>query len=418
MKTLAMGFAIFTLALTGCSRQTPQEDAAGKRTAEEAPLERALSTIVRQKQTLGSDYADLPSEAVLIKVGEHTLTKGELQRQIALRGHTIRLALPNQSSAINNFAVQNQMLAGIQDIFKIQSVLADYASEQGIRLTDADRSPFQEGFKRSCKQDFTPWGSFLKGFSETERQTISERVDAEAMMVKAQKEFIAQNPQAVSDEEVSDFLEKFARYQSVAMATNTLVWARGTNLWRRIKAGESFEKLANLHTEDDDNLTDGEWGAFRLSDLRGDGDLEKTVAALKIGDVSAPIEADNGLVILKLTDIENPTADGSAEELVKFPDTVYSLSRIFLKLPVIYDTLTHDEAVNVLKESREADAFEAFISNRIERTEVDYPSGVAIFETAKNITEMPLMVNQENAYTPKADGESLLKKDADAAQGD
>ena len=354
-------------------------------------------------------YTVLESDAVLVRVGTNAVTRADLDKLVSLRVKILKMTLPpqQQGNAINVSAVRMPLLARLPEVFRMQTALATWAATNGIAPTTKEIETFRKRFLAGCKRPSANFNTFIKkNFNSEEIKTINERVKSEATTDKAQRTWLALNQDAVEKPDVDAIVKRVKDYNKIAIATNALIWAKATNIWNRIKAGENFAVLADEFSEDEGQVAGGDWGTFRYGDLANDNGLDKTVAAMHVGEVSAPIEADNGLNILLLKDVVN----GDGESIgngARDGDVRYELSRIFFHLPEIYEIPSRDEAARLVRERAESIAITSFVNRLIKDDGVEYPSGTAIFENAKSALKMPSMMMQEGVT------EQTLKEQAE-----
>ena len=76
--------------------------------------------------------------------------------------------------------------------------------------------------------------------------------------------------------------------------------ARGREIWRRIKGGESFAKLASEYSEGPGRRFGGDLGYISVGSALEE--VEEAAALLKTGEVSRPFWSRAGLHIIKLED--------------------------------------------------------------------------------------------------------------------
>lgn len=383
-------FAVALAAVAGCS------DRNGKKAE------------VEKKEKVDG-YAALSADAVLVKVGTNMYTKGDVERLIDLRVKMLTMTLPKTDGqgGINRTAVQAQVLSSVPTSYRSQIAQFKWAETNGIALTQADICHFQTNFMRACGVQGEEFARFKRRFSASEQKTIDERIRAEAIFMKVNARHLELYPSEPTEKMVSDFIAGIDRYNKAAVATNALVWARGTNLWERLNKGERLEDLASEHSEEGSFDGEAMWGAFRLDELKDSPALVKILPTLNVGDLTPPIEADNGLCIIRLDEITDAAGNGTARH---DPFSRYHLSRIYLRLPEIYERPTQAEAVEALREGLRKRSFVARIRELIARDGATFPSGEKIFEEAREMRKMPMMLQQVDS-APRIERREKDKED-------
>lgn len=340
-------------------------------------------------------YFDLPINSVLVVVGTNKLTKAEFNSFVELRKRMAELSIPKgQNRKVNRLAIEAPMLASITNFYPLQCVLLDYAARNKISVKENEYKAFRNNFKRSCKSEFKSWNNFIKDFSTEEQKLIDERVQAEALISAVRKSFFDTNPVNITTQEVEVCQKRLEDYHKRASATNDLIWARASNIWNKVSNGMNFEMAANRYTEDENEPEDGEWGEFLLGDFNEERELQKCISQLIPGQITPPIEGDNGLMILKLVSKDEDIAKNN-EGIVEPLKVRYNLSRIFFRLPVFYEKATFDEIWKSLRDVKEKKAFSLFVDKLKSDVSIDFPSGTKIFEQARRMANMPMMLQQD-----------------------
>lgn len=339
-------------------------------------------------------YFDLPSNAVLVAVGTNSFSKGAFCRLVDLKVKTVELSIPpGQKRNVNRMAIEAPMLSTVTNAYIAQTLLCEFASTNGIRVSEEDLTRARNKFKNACKKSFQRWNSFLDGFSEGQRATVEDRVRVESVCSKVRAWYLERNPVTVTTQEVVNCQKRLENYHDRAMATNAVIWAHASNIWKKVVSGENFEMLANRYTEDDTDPEDGEWGDFLLSDFADEKPLYDAILRMQPGEITPPIEGDNGLMILKLVSIDDE--DAHNESGVVNPLKVrYSFSRIFFRLPEFYERASFEKIMSTLKVLKENKSFGKFVDQLKSSTTITFPSGTAIFEQARRMAKMPMMLIQ------------------------
>lgn len=170
----------------------------------------------------------------------------------------------------------------------------------------------------------------------------------------------------VTDEDVKSRIDKIAEYNRRACATNALVFAQATNIWRRIMAKEiTYDDAARKYSETADVDDGAEWGSFTKDQLSDEPALLELLPKLKVSDITPPVEADGGLAILR------------REENDK--DDIYSFSRIFFRLPVFFDQETPEMVRVELKAEKERKLVEDTLRVFAAKLKIEYPDGTNVF---------------------------------------
>lgn len=198
------------------------------------------------------------------------------------------------------------------------------------------------------------------------------RVDAEIRdridYATATNDILKTHPVVVTDGQVRARLQEIADYNVRARATNAVVFAQATNVWRQIADKRiSFEDAAKKYSEDA-YIADGcEWGLFTRDQLSDETELLKALPSLKVGDVTPPIESDGGLAILRMDESDTPEN--------------VALSRVFFRLPMYFTEESPAEARAELMGRLERERISETLKGIAKKLKIDYPDGTNVFSS-------------------------------------
>lgn len=198
------------------------------------------------------------------------------------------------------------------------------------------------------------------------------RVDAEIRdridYATATNDILKTRPIVVTDDMVRARLQEIADYNARARATNAVICAQATNVWRQIADKKiSFEEAAKKYSEDE-YIADGcEWGLFTKDQLADETELLKVLPSLKVGDVTPPVESDGGLAILRRDESDTPEN--------------VALSRVFFRLPMYFTEESEAEARAELKGKLERERISETLKDIVKKLKIDYPDGTNVFSS-------------------------------------
>lgn len=174
----------------------------------------------------------------------------------------------------------------------------------------------------------------------------------------------------ISDEMVTNRLERIAKYNANMVLTNALIFAQATNVWKRIVAKEiTFEEAAKSFSEDE-NLPYGcGWGSFTTEQLRDEPQVLALLPSIKDGDITPPVESDGGLAILRKDPDDN--------------EKTYTFSRVFFRLPMYFEKESAAEARALLRDQQEKAAIREALDRTAALIKIEYHSGT---NTLKNVS--------------------------------
>lgn len=134
--------------------------------------------------------------------------------------------------------------------------------------------------------------------------------------------------------------------------------------WSRLNGGESWEVVATNCTEDallDKGNAENwkEWMSFKPEEVEPQ-ELKSALAMLKVGGYTCPIETDEGLVIVRVTERE---------------DNLISCARILFRMAIKLEIPTREEAIRDLRQEKKVQLQNEVLSDARERVKIEYPLG-------------------------------------------
>ena len=262
-----------------------------------------------------------PKVGVLLSVGGRELTVSNLNAKIEMMVCVRNLsAKPPSKKELKSW--KSTLKTTYPDVFIMQAVVADYAREKGITISKATTAYYQKKAVkwlnskkiRNYKQLRKKVGSFAK--------LLDERIAEEALLNEVRKHIAHENPTNFPPEYVKEMCQQRKDYNARMVLTNAVIYARATNVWEQLKSGADFGELAQKYTEIESEVADkGELGVIGLQQIQDEPKFAQVLRELKVGEFSAPVEADNGVSIIRM-DSKNVEKDE------------YGISRIYFKLPM------------------------------------------------------------------------------------
>lgn len=90
---------------------------------------------------------------------------------------------------------------------------------------------------------------------------------------------------------------------------------KALEIYKKIKAGESFPEIAKQYSEDTSARSGGELGFIKKSDMSKD--FLDVLSKMKVGDVSEPFWSENGIHIIRLNDKKEIKSQQELREIVR-----------------------------------------------------------------------------------------------------
>ena len=332
-------------------------------------------------------YKALPVDAVLMRVNGAELTKGALDAAVSARVKLWKIAGGKKIKAKDEKRFRGKLMGEAFRRFEENTLFAGVADEAGYRRSDDLVSVAKVNFARSLGGKKMTFEGILSGLTPDERAAVLRGIDEDLKTAFARKTLEERFRVEISDAEVDRNIAEWRAYNIRMAETNRVIFARATNLWQAVASNRmTFEDAANRYSEaeENDHESNGDWGEFDYTFLYEDRpQLAQCVGAMKVGDVSAPIEGDNGLMILKLTELTDESGAAIKEDRVD-PRKKYHLARIFFRLPEFWTETPREEFRKELAHEQMAKKFDAYMDAIEKAAKIEFPHGEDVLTGGKS----------------------------------
>jgi parvulin-like peptidyl-prolyl isomerase len=319
----------------------------------------------------GRTLEDLKPGDVVVSVNGTAMTKADLEARADLAVALQRMRVP-ALSVKDADALRRAVLAGAAEEFIVKTLLCGDAKEKGAVVTPAIRS----GYEKNVVKTFGKAGQTIDAFYAK----LGKSADAMKKMTEMDLQLEALTRQTYSNEvsateaEVDEVVKRLEDANARATLTNAVVYARASNVWQRVKSGEDFGKMADQYSEDDQKEPGGVWGDFTRKDFADNPNFCEMVFSLPVGGVSEPVDADGGLILVKV--LKKTPAQSLTE-----PEQV-SLAEIFFHLPLFYE-ISREYIANDIRHTKQGEFFRKLVGRLREQAEIEYPNGKDVFPKGK-----------------------------------
>ena len=278
------------------------------------------------------DRARQEASVAAIEVNGLRLSQEDVGREIAFREALVKICRPK--TAIEK--VRRQIGSTITNGLVCSLLFEAAAGNAGIRgtaaITNQVLSNYARTFVRGKAKALSQLEAALakEGLGETYTNNLTREICREAYFDVRHGDDLR-----ITEKDIDEAVERIRRFDEIAAATNRLAYAKATNVWMRIKAGEDFAALADKESEDPDRQPGGALGECERVDFDSDPGYWEKVSVLKAGEVSDIITTDVGIEIVKaLTALAPSEATGSP---------AMKLARIYIRRPMFHAKMTRDE---------------------------------------------------------------------------
>ena len=206
----------------------------------------------------------------------------------------------------------------------------------------------------------------------------------------------------VKDSEIDVAWSNVVALSEMADKTNQTLMATAREVTRRARAGEDFTRLVHQYSQDANSDENGFIEEKTESDFSSDKPAVWTaVSRLKPGEVSEPLDSEEGLSVFKLVRIEGPNDDHPDEEH-------RILQRVVFHRMLKYPFETKEDLAVSMRDNARLEMGAAAVKELVAENPVTFPSGVEGF--SRDLLVM-LRAYSKEIVVPQAKGLSgaLLK---------
>ena len=192
-----------------------------------------------------------------------------------------------------------------------------------------------------------------------DRRYWDDQIRAEALRSTMERYWSEQEPTNLPPDYAAGQVRKMEEWNQVMAETNRIQYAKATNVWERLRGGLDFREAAKKYTElDEEREDDGEWAVVDEKFLSDEPKLLAWLKSAKPGEYSAPISADNGVMIARLDEIAE--------------DEGLAVSRIFFRLGRVLTPAPDEEIVAAAKERYAKELFKRKLAELVRSAKPEF----------------------------------------------
>ena len=280
------------------------------------------------KKNTNTTLSDAKAKEVVVSVDGRTLTRGELLNRSEMM---LKLRqMQNKGMKVSEVnKIRKELIKSYPKFFIEHAIWANYADSEGIQIDKKLLDRVRMRAVRSVIRGKQIKYSALRSKFGTLAPVLDDHVRMMALTASAKTHLCKLNPTNFPPEFAANVIKQTKDYNARMALTNVLVYARATNCWEKLKANADFGEMVSEYSElEQERVDNGKWGTLDYSQLEPDETLSAFVKQHGPGEISPPLEGDNGLMILRI-------------DAKKGSDC--TLSRIYFRLPMFADVLTEEQ---------------------------------------------------------------------------
>ena len=314
---------------------------------------------------------------VIVSVNGKALTRKDYDDSLDLQIAIYSMRRPSANKQAIDVYRANREVKIISDYVNQQLVLQE-GQRMGIRvppkaLDEATLKAWRNISPRKAGDDLTavlgPKVSLFKKF-------VSDDEHA-----RATRSALFGDRLDVSEADIDQMEKKMADWNAVYADSNRVVMARGEEIVRELRAGADFVETAKRVSQF--RPEEGElWGEFTHAEIE-DKALREVAFQLPVGNISDPVDTEDGLVIIRVLE----RSDGATvQSSVARQIATVKLARILLLMYNPFNEMNRDEIRTTLLKDRNTKIQQEWMPKLFEAARIEYPNGTNLWPQAKSQT--------------------------------
>ena len=371
-------FAFLVVGLGGCTGEDGKADKDQKSAKTEKRAEKKKSK--KFKSPFAVD--NLPTNTIVMTVNGIGVTQQEYADWLRVKG---KIVLLKKKPKAKTFDIGQYAQSILENRSRVHwelircELMNQYAEKNGLKATDAQILKSRNAITNIIvryEKAFPKPGAF----EEARDKMVLERiVQMSALDEACLRHSTTNDLTRVTDEEIDAQLKWIDEWNKTADQKDAESVEKAKKAKQEILAGTPFAEVAKKYSEIAPN--EGEdWETFELDEFQADEPIAQWLISAKQGDISDPIELEDGYSIIGLRQLIEEQPEGEGEKVVRSYELVRCTFHAYEKIdvPENREQLRRD----MLAERKRA-AFQELGMKLMENAKIEYPQGTAIFEVAK-----------------------------------
>ena len=281
-----------------------------------------------------------------------------------------------EQDAAEDYAWRNEQR--VLPLLMRRTIFGQVAKERGVSVTADEIELCAKSYFENWNMSNMTVQGLRKKLGEEEGARVIEYFTAEALNDKVVRALARDGWYHVSDEEVTNELARVRVFNETADRMNARARETLLKAKKEILEGGIFSQVTKKYGEYRPEQGK-EWMTVQLEELVGEGEkaLRDWLKKAEIGDISDPIDFDDGIAIVGVV----RKGEGEAPAGVVGP-TLYTLVRCTMLARNNMEVPTADEVRKAVLEFKRGAAQREVFTNLYYRAVIDFPNGTNFFPNA------------------------------------
>lgn len=321
-------------------------------------------------------------EDAIARVNGHDITKAEYDLWCNLRGQIYcirhRLPLKGKNKELDRFLKSSAMRV-LQELVK-RELVRGAAEKAGVEPTDEQVAEKEREFMESLGRPKDPFASVVKRLGPKYGPALADEIRRGALEDAYLEKWATNNLSVVTKEEIDEQIAFNVKFNEEIAALNAESHRKAEAARAEVvEKGRYFAEVAKERAELCPEQG-ARWDVIELDELEASDPFAQWLAKAETGDISGPIDFDDGLAIVGVVSKDkNESSIHPGQEV-----DMYEVVRILFKAYVPRTMLdTEEEWREAMLEYRRAEARKALGAELNAAAEIEFPNGEQIFDAKK-----------------------------------
>lgn len=321
---------------------------------------------------------DLRPSDVIIKVNGIEITRRDFDAMQAMYDAVVRmkwnLPLSGQNERAARF-VKNREQKTPEELFR-RELFRQEAERLGLAADECARSNAFARVKNNLRRPKAESVESLANEIGGDAGKMFLRCFESDLRDESLRRFSATNwAYAVSDADIAQRMNDVEAFNARAVASNDLQRAKALKIREKALAGEDFAELARQYAQVDPS-SGTEWQSVDINEIAPEEELRQWLDTQPSeGDISGPINLDDGLAIIKVVERNKINADDYFDETTEF-----RLVRITLFAYEFFQEEDEDQTRQTLEKEHREKAQKELFNRLYNAAVVEFPNGSDFFK--------------------------------------
>ena len=324
----------------------------------------------------GKTLAEMSSGDVVVIVNGEKITKEDFDALLRVRTAIFQLQRKYDIEDLKNGEVR-QFIDMTRPYIVMELIhhkmFAQYAKEKGIVPSAEEIAKARDEFARSLGRRVEDVDRCVKRLGRAAGEVLARVPYVNAQDALLRRSVATNDIDNVTEAELARLTAHMEKWNKTASDNNAESKGRLAKARAEIDAGVPFadvaKKYSQVHPEHG-----AKWETLELGELPQDEDLYKWLAKAKVGEISPPLDLEDGLAIVKLVSI----GKGDAPRGVPKPD-VYTLVRCTAYAYQYVEQLDRPKKIREILNEKRSAAQKKLGMMLTERAVLEYPNGKNFF---------------------------------------